>query len=167
MGCFQLVPLNRNKHSNEWFFLSSVNNRGTNFAETIFIFKSSVNIRWYELQDKPVISETSSMVRRRSALIALRTLTRFSSFRQVEGRPDLGWSSHDISPPLKREYHSKTWVLIKASSLKVSCSIKTVSAADFPNRKQNLTHTLCYLLSTIIKTAELPSRHLEKKPQQQ
>ena len=41
------------------------------------------------------------MVRQRSALIALRTFSRFSSFRQVEGRLDLGWSSHDISPPLK------------------------------------------------------------------
>jgi len=38
---------------------------------------------------------------------------------------------------------------------------------DFPNRKQNLTCTLCSLLSAIIKIAELPSRHLEKKPQQQ
>jgi len=28
-------------------------------------------------------------------------------------------------------------------------------------------HTLCSLLSAIIKIAQLPSRHLEKKPQQQ
>jgi hypothetical protein len=31
-----------------------------------------------------------------------------------------------------------------------------------PNRKQNFTHTLCSLLSAIIKIAEPPSRHLEK-----
>ena len=55
-----------------------------------------------------------------------------------------------------------TWVLLKASSLKASCSIKTVSAADFPNRKQNFTHTLCSLLSAIIKIAKLPSRHKKK-----
>ena len=122
--------------------------------------------RWHELQDKPVISEISSMVRRWSALIASRTFSRFSAFRQAEGRPDLGWSSRDISPPLKHEYHSYTWVLLKASSLKASC-INTVSAADFPNRKQHFTHTLCSLLSAIIKIAKLPSRHLEKKPQQQ
>jgi hypothetical protein len=36
-----------------------------------------------------------------------------------------------------------------------------------PNRKQNFTHTLCSLLSTIINIAEPPSRHLEKKPQKQ
>jgi len=77
-----------------------------------FLFKSSVNIYWHELQDKPVISEISSVVRRRSALIVLRTFSRFSSFRQVVGWPDLGWSSHDISPPLKCEYHSYTWVLL-------------------------------------------------------
>ena len=122
-----------------------------NFAETCFIFKSYVNIHWHELQDKPVISEISSVVRRRSALVVLQTLSKYSSFRQVEGRPDLGWLSHDVSPLLKHEYHSYTWVLLKASSLKASCSIKTVPAADFPNRKQNLMHTLCSLLSVIIK----------------
>jgi hypothetical protein len=31
-----------------------------------------------------------------------------------------------------------------------------------PDRKQNFTHTLCSLLSAIIKIAEPPSRHLEK-----
>jgi hypothetical protein len=50
---------------------------------------------------------------------------------------------------------------------KASCNIKTVSAADFPNRKQNFMHTLCSLLSAIIKIAQLPRRHLEKKPPQQ
>jgi len=99
------------------------------------------------------------MVRRRSTL---RTFSRFSSFRQVEGRSDLGWSSRDISPPSKRQYHSYIWVLLKASSLKASCSIKIVSAADFPDRKQNFTHNLCSLLSVIIKIAALLNRHLEK-----
>jgi len=97
------------------------------------------------------------MVRRRSALIALRTFSKFSSFRQFQGRSDFGWSSHDIPSHLQREYHSYTSVLLKAS-----CNIETVSAADFPNRKQNFTHTLCSLLSAIIKIAELPSRHLKK-----
>jgi hypothetical protein len=36
-----------------------------------------------------------------------------------------------------------------------------------PNRKKNFTRTLCSLLSTIINIAKPPSRHLEKKPQQQ
>jgi hypothetical protein len=31
-----------------------------------------------------------------------------------------------------------------------------------PNRKQNFTHTLCSLLSAIIKIAKPPSRHLQK-----
>jgi len=34
------------------FFWFSVTNRGTNFAETHFIFKSSISIHWHELQDK-------------------------------------------------------------------------------------------------------------------
>ena len=145
------------------FFWSSVNNHGTNFVETHFIFKSSVNICWHELQDKTVISEISSMVRQWSALIALWTFSRFSSCRQVEGQPDLGWALHDIPPPLQRQYHWYTWVLFTASSLKAFCSIKTVSAAHFPNRKQNFTHILCSLLSAITKINEFPSRHLEKK----
>ena len=33
---------------------------------------------------------------------------------------------------------------------------------DFPNRKQDFTHTLCSLLSAIIKIADLSSRHLKK-----
>jgi len=40
--------------------------------------------------------------------------------------------------------------------------MKTVSANDSPNRKQNFTQNLCSLLSAIIKVAELPSRHLKK-----
>jgi hypothetical protein len=36
-----------------------------------------------------------------------------------------------------------------------------------PNRKQNFTHPLFSVLSAIIKIAKSPSRHLEKKPQQQ
>jgi hypothetical protein len=32
-----------------------------------------------------------------------------------------------------------------------------------PDRKQNFMHTLCSLLSAIIKIAKPPSRHLEKK----
>ena len=39
-------------------------------------------------------------------------------------------------------------------------AFETVSAADFPNRKQNFTHALRSLSSAIIKISELPSRHL-------
>jgi len=45
-------------------------------------------------------------------------------------------------------------------------SIKIVPAADIPNRKQYFKHTLCSLSSAIIKIADLPGRHLEKKLQQ-
>jgi hypothetical protein len=37
----------------------------------------------------------------------------------------------------------------------------------FSNRKQNYTHPLFSVLSAITKIAKTPSRHLEKKPQQQ
>ena len=133
-----------------------------NFAETRFIFKSSVNIRWHELQNKPIISEISSMVRRRSALIALQIFQDFHHFGRLKVGQILAGPHMTFHPVMKREYHSYPRVLRKASSLNASCSIKTVSAADFPNRKQNFTHTLCSLLSAIIEIAEIPSRHLEK-----
>jgi hypothetical protein len=45
--------------------------------------------------------------------------------------------------------------------------VRQSGSLTVPNRKQNFTHTICSLLSAIIKIAEPPSRHLEKKPQQQ
>jgi hypothetical protein len=96
------------------------------------------------------------MVWRRSALTALRTFSRFSLFRLVEGRPDLVGSSNDISPPLNV---NTTRAL--ESYLKLLATLK-VLAADFPNRKKNFTHTLCSLLSPSIKIAKLRSRHIHK-----
>ena len=66
------------------FFFILCNNRGTNFAETRFIFKSSLNIRWYEIQDKPFISEISSMVWWWSALIALQNFQDFHHFGRLK-----------------------------------------------------------------------------------
>jgi hypothetical protein len=48
---------------------SCVSRRGTNFAATRLMFKSTVKIRWQELQLTPVASEISSIVYRRSLLI--------------------------------------------------------------------------------------------------
>jgi len=57
--------------------------------------------------------------------------------------PAFSFSPADISKtfPFRLAY---TWVLFKAFSLKASCSFTTVSAADFPNRKQSFTHTHCW-----------------------
>ena len=88
------------------FFCSSVNRRGTNFAATRCIFSFSVKIVWHELLQMPTSSETSRRVRRRFSRITERTFSMWSSPVDEEGRPDLGSSSMDVLPDLKRCYHS-------------------------------------------------------------
>jgi len=140
MSDFQLFPLNCNKHSNDCFFILCQQPRNK-FCGKMFhiqIFREH-SLTWNARKTsylRNLINGSTTI-----CIDCVANFSRFSSFQEGEGRPDLGWSSHDISPPLKHEYHSHTWVLLKASSLKASCSIKTVSASDFPNRKQT-SHTL-------------------------
>jgi len=86
----------------------------------------------------------------------------FSSVLLVEGHPDRGWSSSDMSPRLNRENHSKTLAWLKASSLKASRSIVTVSAAVFPKRKQNLMQTYCSFKYAIEKSTKTMTEAQEK-----
>ena len=51
------------------FFCSCVSRRGTNFAATCLMFKSTVKIHWQELQLTPIPSEILSIVYRQSSLI--------------------------------------------------------------------------------------------------
>ena len=124
---FQLLA--RSQTSVIWSFVSR---RGTNVAATRLMFKSTVKIRWQELQFTPVASEISSVVYRRSSLICSRIVSTFSSVRLVEGRPEWGWSSTLISPLLNRANHSKTCVRLSASSLKAFWNIACASVAVFP-----------------------------------
>ena len=78
----------------------------TNFAATRFIIKSSIKMRWHELHDTSVTSEISSLVRQQSTRTAWCTFSKFSLFLLVEGAPQRGWSSTDISPLLKWLIHS-------------------------------------------------------------
>ena len=50
--------------------------------------------------------QTNQQDLRRSSKISSRILAMFSSVREVEGRPERGWSASDNSPFLKRENHS-------------------------------------------------------------
>ena len=71
------------------------------------ICKSSVKIRWHELQLTSVSSDISSIIKRRSLLILWQI---FSTFQAVEGNPERAWSSKPISPCLKLPIHSKMCV---------------------------------------------------------
>ena len=79
-------------------FFISMNKQRIDFAETNFIFKSSFKLCWKELQDKP----DTLVVWQWSLQIARWTFSRFLSFQNViEGEPDHGWYSSDISSRLK------------------------------------------------------------------
>jgi len=123
-----------------WFWVSR---RGTNFAATCLMFKSTVKIRWQELRLTPVASQISSIVYRRSSLICSRIFLTFSSVRLVDERPEWGWFLTLISPLLNRANHSTTCVLLSASSLKAFWSISCASVAVFPRRKQNFKQIRC------------------------
>ena len=65
-----------------------------------------VKIVWHELLQMPTSSETSRIVRRRFLGITERTFSMWSSPVDEEARPDLGSSSMDVLPNLKRWYYS-------------------------------------------------------------
>ena len=83
-------------------FCASVSRRDTNFAAARRIFSLSVKIRWYETLQFPTSSATSRTVRRRFWRITASIFSTWSSSNDVEGRPDLGSSSMDVLPDLKR-----------------------------------------------------------------
>jgi hypothetical protein len=60
-----------------WAFWSSLSSLGTNFAETRLMFKLSTKMRSTAPYDSPTISQTSWIVRLRSARIASRTFAMF------------------------------------------------------------------------------------------
>jgi hypothetical protein len=74
----------------------------------------------------------------------------FSGVVLVDSRSERLSSLTDIRPSLKHLYHKKVLVWLMALSLKASCSIRRVIAADFLILKQNLMQILCSLKSIIL-----------------
>jgi len=132
-------------------FSSDVRRRGTNFAVTRLICKSSVRIFWHVPNATLTSSATSLIVRRRSARMISHTDATVFSVWEVDGLPGRGSSSKDQHPLLKREYHSIVFDRLRQDSPKAACSISYVSAPDFPRWKQNSMHTRCCALSSIMR----------------
>jgi len=132
-------------------FCSAVRRRGTNFAVTHLIRKSSVRILWHGANAVLTSSATSLIVRRQSAQMISRTRATVSSVWEVEGLPGPGSSSNDRRPLLKWEYHSYVFDRLRQDSPNAACSILYVSASVFPRRKQKSVHTCCCTLSSIVK----------------
>jgi len=132
-------------------FCSTVRRRGTNFAVTCLICKSSVRIFWYVPNATLTSSATSLIVRRQSARMISRTRATVSSVREVDGLPGRGLSSKDRRPLLKWEYHSIVFDRLRQDSPKAASSISYVSAPDFSRRKQKSMHTRCCTLSSIAR----------------
>ena len=122
---------------------SAVRRRGTNFADTCLICKSSVKIFWHVPNAILTSSATSLIVRRRTARIISRTRATVSSVWEVDSLPGRGSSSKDRRPFLKWEYHSIVFDRLRQDSPKAACNISYVSAPVFPRRKQKSMHTCC------------------------
>jgi len=132
-------------------FCSAVRRRGTNFAVTHLICKSSVRIFWHIPNAILTSSATSLIVRRRSAWMISRTRATVSSVWEVDSLPGWGSSSKDRHPLLKREYHSNVFDRLRQDSPKATCSISYVSAL-FPGRKQKSMHTHCCTFNSIVRS---------------
>jgi len=132
-------------------FCSAVRRRGTNFAVTRLIRKSSVRIFWHVLNAILTSSAASLIVRHRSAQMISLTRATVSSVWEVEGLPGRGSSSKERRPFLKWEYHSNVFNQLRQDSPKAACSILYVSAPVFPRRKQKSMHTRFCTFSCIVK----------------
>jgi hypothetical protein len=132
-------------------FCSAIRRRGTNFAVTRLICKSSVRTFWHIPNAFLTSSATSLIDRRRSARMISHTRATVSSVWEVEGLPGRGSSSKDRRPLLKREYHSNAFDRLRQDSPKAASSISYVSAPVFLRRKQKSMYTGCCTFSSIVK----------------
>ena len=124
-------------------FCSAIRRRGTNFAVTCLICKSSVRIFWHVPNDILTSSATSLIVRRQSARMISRIRVTASSVWEVDGLPGWRSSSKHWRPLLEQEYHSDVFDRLRQDSLKAACSTSYVSAPVFPRWKQKSMHTRC------------------------
>ena len=123
---------------------SAVSRRGTNFAVTHLICKSSVRIFWPIPNAILTSSATSLIVRRRSTQMIPRISTTVSSVWEVDGLTGLESSSKDRRPLLKRQYNSNVFNQLRLHSLKAACSISHVSAPVFQTETEIDAHTLLH-----------------------
>jgi hypothetical protein len=86
-----------------------------------------------------MVYASSWIIWQRSSWISSQIFSTFSVVLLVLGRLERLPSSTDTRLALKREGHSKTVVLLKECSPKVSQSISRLSVADLPSCTQNLT----------------------------
>ena len=98
----------------------------------------------------PTSSAASRTVKRRFRWIIARTLSTWSSFVDVEGRPGLGSSPTTILPSLKCLNHSQHCVRLIQSSPYAWLSNWNVYVKFLPSWQQNFTHTRCSSSSFIV-----------------
>jgi len=145
MGSFLACCLSSLQTETRRAFWSSLSSLGTNLAEMRLMFKLSAKMRWTTPYDSPTISQTSWIVCLGSARIASRTFVMSSGAVLVDGRPERSSTSRDVRPSLKRLYHKKVLLWLKALPTNASCSIRWISAAVLLRLKQNLMQILCSL----------------------
>ena len=118
-------------------FCSHDRSRGTNFAATRFLPRSSVKICETIVHGIPR-SSNSHTVSCQFSFIAARTLSTFSGVLLVEGLPECRSLSTDSWPSLKCRYQNFIWGSLIESSPKAFLIIRIVSVDECPSLKQNL-----------------------------
>lgn len=100
------------------------------------MFSPQVRTCWHMLQPTPMIFPNSSGY----TMIIVHFLKNFAFLLPLwrfEGFPECSWSPTLISPRLKCENYTYSWVLLNAPSLKACWSISRNSVEVFPKRKQH------------------------------
>ena len=117
--------------SMQFCFWSSLSRHGTNLAVTWCVLKFSVRISWRVVFEIPAFSATSRTVIWHLEQITFQTWFMFSSFFDVQGRPEHSLYSTEVWPSWKHFYHSGvvlySWCHPQILVLTFQRSLKTFS----------------------------------------
>ena len=128
---------------------------GTNFADTCRMARSSVKIVWADPVLIPTSPAISLMVIRWSSITIQRAFAINSSFLLVDGLPDRGLLSTEVSPCLRRLYHSFICVNPMASSPKACWIFSIVCTCVSPSFWQNLMQYRCSMRSDMLRKDDI------------
>jgi len=130
-------------------FCSIISSFGTNSAGTLRMAKSSVKMECTEPVLIPTASTSYQTVTQRSCITKVRTWSKSSSFRLVEGLPEQASLSTNVWPSLNWLYHSLICVMPMASSPKTCWIFQMVSTWLSPSFWQNYMQYCCLNCSVI------------------
>jgi len=128
-----------------------VTTRGTNFAESRRVFRSSVKTAWHVPSIRQPPQKFHALLIAYLHVLISPTSAIKSSFTLTDSRPERGWSSTEVRLFLNFLNQSNVRVRLKRSLPKAVFNISKVFASFFPSLRQNMIHTRCSFPSDILK----------------